>query len=140
MVQCKRKLRDCFWSGRLKEEQEAREKAESAWKRSVEAKVAWEAARRAHEVARNTLRREEVLADIAREQSCISRAREQAASAERRTNPRDASAGRAGRASRLHQQSDDSDSQSHPVIPDDDGMLALVSFLSDGQQDSQIPE
>ena len=73
--------------GRLKAEQEARDKAESACESSIEAKVAWEEARRAHEVARDTLRREELLADIAREQSCISRARrarEQAASAERR--------------------------------------------------------
>ena len=62
------------WKARFKAEQEAREKAESTWERRSEAKVAWEEARRAHEVARDTLHREERLADIAREQSYISRA------------------------------------------------------------------
>ena len=80
-----------------------------------------EKARRAHENALDTVVREEVLADMSMEVSLEALVQEVGLDTLRRTN-RSAS------------------SQSHPVIPDDDGMLALVSFLSDGQQDSQIPE
>ena len=115
------------WKARFKAEQEAREKAESTWERRFEAKVAWEEARRAHEVARDKLREVESCADIERDQSFFIWEWEQ--DAWRRTKE------------------EIIELEGPPVIPDDysDSSRVTLSLeqFGDSQtpfEDSQIPE
>ena len=107
------------WEERFKAEQDAREKAAAAWERTIEAKVAWEEARRAHEVARDTLRRAESLADIARDQSCIIWESEQAAWRRTKEEIREL--------------------EGPPVIPDDDSDSSRVTLSLEQFGYSQTP-
>ena len=106
------------WKARFKAEQEAREKAESAWERSIEAKVAWEEAGRAHEVARDTLRCAESLTDIARDNI-----------------PRDWQVASAGRRTKEEIR----ELEGPLVIPDDDSDSSRVTLSVDQFGDSQTP-
>ena len=132
------------WKARFVAEQEAREKAESAWERSIEAKFAWEEARRAHEVARDSLRCAASLTDIARDNM----PRDSQVAAEnpdeevvkrriRSKRPADGTDFPASAGRRANQEI--RELEVPPVIPDDDSDSSRVTLSLDMFEDSQTP-